>query len=120
MKRDPDLIRKMVLAIEDAPSGWAPKLSFDGYTSAQVGYHAYLLVDGGLAKGVDVTTHGSQGPEVLITTLTSAGHDFAEAARDEKRWKKAMQIVMEQGGTITVDLLKQLLVTLMKGAFGVP
>ncbi len=30
MKCDPDLIRKMVLAIEDAPSGWAPKLSFVG------------------------------------------------------------------------------------------
>ena len=120
MKRDPDLIRKMVLAIEDAPSGWAPQLAFDGYTSAQVGYHAYLLVDGGLAKGVDVSTGSSQGPEALITSLTSAGHDFAEAARDEKRWNKAMRIVVEQGGTITIDLLKQLLVTLMKSALGLP
>jgi hypothetical protein len=120
MKRDHDLIRRMVLAIEDAPSGWAPDLSVEGYTPAQVGYHAYLLVDGGLARGVDVSTHGSQGPEALITSLTWAGHDFADAARDDTRWKSAMRTVAEKGGIVTFDVLKQLLVVLMKGAFGLP
>jgi len=42
MKRDLDLIRKMVLAMEEAPTGYAPEPLFDGYTPAQVGYHAYL------------------------------------------------------------------------------
>jgi hypothetical protein len=32
MRRDMDLIRKMILAIEDHPSGWAPQdLTVDGY-----------------------------------------------------------------------------------------
>src|SRR6266545_4070275 len=103
MKRDLDLIRKMVLAIEDAPSGWAPKLSIDGYTPTQVGYHAYLLVDAGLVRGHDVTIHGGTGQEALITSLTWAGHEFAEAARDDTRWEKAMGIVKDKGGTITLD-----------------
>ena len=118
MKRDVDLIRKMVFAIEDADSGWAPKLSFDGYTESQVGYHAYLLVDAGLVKGADVSTHGSQAPQALITSLTWAGHEFADAARDETRWKKALGIVTEKGGTITFEILKQLLLNLMKETFG--
>ena len=66
-----------------------PEFSFEGYTPSQVGYHAYLLVDACLAKGVDVTTHGSQAPAALITSLTWAGYEFAEAARDDTRWKKA-------------------------------
>ncbi len=118
MKRDLDLIRKMILEIEDAPSGWAPDLAIEGYAPEQVSYHAYLIVDAGLAQGKDVTTMGSHGPEALITSLTWAGHEFAEAAREETRWKKAMGIVKEKGGTITLDVLTQLLGGLMRGAFG--
>jgi len=120
MKRNLELIRKMVLAIKDAPSGWAPDLSFEGYTSAQIGYHAYLLVDAGLSRGSDASTMDSEGPEAMITSLTWAGHEFAEAARDDTRWNKAMCTVKDKGGTITLNLLMQLLCSLMKAAFGLP
>jgi hypothetical protein len=120
MKRDLELIRKMVLAIEDAPSGWAPDLKVEGYSDAQVGYHAYLLIDAGLAKGEDASTMGSEAPEGFISCLTWAGHEFADAARDETRWKKAMGVVQEKGGTVTIGVLTQLLVALMKGALGIP
>jgi hypothetical protein len=33
-----DLIRKMVLAFEDHPTGWAPELQLDGVTEDQIGY----------------------------------------------------------------------------------
>lgn len=120
MQRDWNLIREMVLAIEDHPSGWAPELSFEEYTQEQIKYHAYLLVDAQLARGQDVTTLGSSGPEALITSLTWAGHEFAEAARDDTRWTRAMGIVKEKGGAITVNLLGQLLGSLMKSSFGLP
>jgi hypothetical protein len=120
MKRDLELIRKMVLAIEDAPSGWAPDLKFDGYSDAQVGYHAYLLIDAGLARGQDASTIGSDAPEGFITSLTWAGHEFADAAQDETRWKKAMGVVQEKGGTVTIGVLTQLLIALMKGTLGLP
>ncbi len=120
MKRDLDLIRKMVLAIEEAPTGYAPQLSFDSYTESQVGYHAYLMVDAGLAKGEDVSAMGSEGPEAMITSLTWAGHEFAEAARDDTRWQKAMGLVKDKGGSVTLGVLTQLLTGLMKGAFGLP
>lgn len=120
MKRDLELMRKMVIAIEDAPSGWAPDLKFDGYSDAQVGYHAYLLIDAGLARGQDASTMGSDAPQGFITSLTWAGHEFADAARDETRWKKAMGVVQEKGGTVTIGVLTQLLIALMKGALGLP
>ena len=101
-------------------SGWAPKLAIDGYTSTQVSYNAYLLIDAGLAKGQEVTTMGSEGPVALITSLTWAGHEFAGVARDDIRWKKVMGIVKDKGETITLDLLKQLIGSLMRGTFGLP
>ena len=120
MKRDLDLIRKMLLAIEEAPSGWAPELKIEGYSETQVGYHAYLMIDAGLARGSDASAMGSEAPEGMITSLMWAGHEFAEAARDEKLWKKAMGLVAEKGGSITLDVMKDLLISLMRRALGLP
>src|SRR3712207_3904379 len=115
MKRDMDLIRKIVLAVEDAPSGHAPDLQLDGYTKEQIGYHSYLIVDAGFAAGVDWTSHGDPGPQWLLTHLTWAGHEFADAARDESRWNSAKTTVKDKAGTVTTGVLTQLLSALMKG-----
>src|SRR5262245_22030484 len=103
MKRDLDLIRKIVLKIEEAPTGWAPQgLKIEGYEDDQIGYHSYLIVDAGLARGQDVTHFGSSGPTWIITNLTTAGHDFAQAARDQTRWKSVMDFVRSKGGDVTI------------------
>lgn len=121
MRRDMELIRKIVLALEDAPTGYAPDdLSVEGYTSAQFGYHSYLMIDAGLSEGERVDHMDSDGPEAILRNLTWAGHEFADAARDESRWKKAMGIVHEQGGTVTLSVLTQLLTALMRNAIGLP
>ncbi|HQU32800.1 MAG TPA: DUF2513 domain-containing protein [Thermoanaerobaculaceae bacterium] len=120
MKRDLDLIRKIVLAIEESPSGFAPKLSLGGYSDAQIGYHEYLLISAGYATGQETTNMGSEGPEAMIRSLTWAGHEFADAARDDSRWNRALGMVKDKSGTITLELLKQLLSTLMRNALGLP
>lgn len=105
-----DLIRKMVLAVEDHPSGWAPKLEFEGYTPGQVGYHAYLLVDAGLAAGLDATDMDSDGPFYEVQNLTAAGHDFAEAARNQFVWDEVREEMRRKGVvSATLDVLKKLL-----------
>lgn len=121
MKRDLELIRKILLMVESSPTGYAPdEIIVEGYTAEQIGYHAYLMIQAGLVEGSDVTNMESPGPEWRINNLTWWGHEFAEAARDESRWKKAMGIIKEKGGSITMDVLKDLLTSLMKGAFGIP
>jgi hypothetical protein len=120
MKRDLELLRKIVLAIEDSPSGYAPDLQIPGYTSEQIGYHSYLLVDSGYAKGDDVTDNASPSPDWRISHLTSAGHDFADAARNEGIWRKAMDTVKTKAGTVTLDVMKQLLISLAKRSLELP
>ena len=109
MKRDFDLFRKILLFVENAPSGFAPTIVLDGYSGAEIGYHAHLLIEAGLARGVDVTNLGSTAPESLITNLTWAGHEFAELARDQSRWEQAMSSLRAEGRGVTFDELKRLL-----------
>ena len=111
MKRDMELVRKMVLLMEDHPSGRAPRgMNIEGYTREQLGYHAYLLVDCGLAEGSDVTTTGHSGPEYMISHLTSAGHDFADSARTQYIWDEVTAEMKEKGiVSATLDILKKLL-----------
>lgn len=109
MKRDFDLFRKILLLVENAPSGFAPTIVLDGYSGAEIGYHAHLLIEAGLARGVDVTNLGSKAPESLITDLTWTGHEFAELARDQSRWEQAMSSLQAEGRGVTLDELKRLL-----------
>ena len=120
MKRDMELIRKMVLAVEEGPNGYAPDdLRIEGYTAEQLGYHAHLLVEDSLATG-PITTHiNGSGPSAQITALTWSGHDFADVVRDETRWRKAMGIVQEKGGAVTLDIIKDVLLRLARASLGV-
>jgi hypothetical protein len=119
VRRDWELIRKVVLAVEDRqPAEWLPELEVEGYTPEQIGYHSYLIVDAGLAKGVDVRTLDDMLPNWQLSYLTSAGHDFADAARSDTTWKKATAIVKDKGSGVTVDVMKQLLISVIKNALG--
>lgn len=40
MKRDMDLVRKILLAIEEDPTGHTPKCEFEGYSEQDVRYNA--------------------------------------------------------------------------------
>lgn len=115
MKRDLELIRKIILRMEDAPTGAAPKTELEGYSRMAVGYHNYLIVDAGLAEGRDATTRASQGsPEWVLAHLTSRGHDFAEAARDEARWKTALQ----KAGAMALPIFIETLIGYVKSKIG--
>lgn len=79
-----------------------------------------MALEAGLVDGSDVTSSGSTDPSAMITRLTWQGHEFLDASRDETRWKKAMDIVKEKVGSIPIDLLKDLLKSLMKASLGLP
>jgi hypothetical protein len=119
MKRDMELIRKMVLTVEDAPDGYAPDLiPMEGYSDEQVAYHAWLIIQAGLATGPITTCSGNSGPTAQILNLTWDGHEFAAMARDDTAWNKTMGIVREKGGAVTLDVMKALLTQVVKAGLG--
>jgi uncharacterized protein DUF2513 len=119
MKRDMELIRKTVLAVEDAPTGYVRDgLDVGGYTDEQIAYHAHLMIQAGLATGAFTTHLGSSSPSAQLTSLTWDGHEFAAMARDDTAWNKMMGIVQEKGGALTLDVAKALLSQLVKAGLG--
>jgi hypothetical protein len=119
MKRDLELIRKMILAVEDLPTASVSgELKIDGYTEEQIGYHSYLIVDAGLAEGFNVGGINSSGPMWMIDHLTSAGHDFADASRNEGTWQKAVSIIKEKAGGATIEMVKEVLLSVIKSGAG--
>jgi len=98
VKRDMDLIRAMLLAIESDPSGFAPKIEIPDYTEEQINYHAFLLGEAGLAEVSSITTNSSKSPEAMVKHLTWAGHEFLDSARDNTIWNQAKDKIGKIGG----------------------
>lgn len=117
MKRDMDLIREILLAIESEDHGFASKIEIPGYTEEQIDYHAYLLGEAGLAKVCDVTHQGSKSPEAMISCLTWSGHEFLDSARENNRWNQAKEMIKKIGGA-SIEIWGSLLTDLMKKSLG--
>jgi len=120
MKRDLDLIRKLVLAVEVLPTGFSLEyLTIDGYTDEQIGYHSYLICDSGWAVGIDRTELGDKSPQWIISHLTSAGHDFADASRSDTVWSKVRTRIATVGGSASLDVVKEVLGSAAKATLGI-
>ena len=110
MKRDMDLVRKIILAIESHEHGSMDEMVVvDGYSDEQVGYHAHLMLQAGLIDGFDISARDENSPTVQPTSLTWAGHEFADNARNDTTWNKAKTTVAEKVGTVAFGVLTELL-----------
>ena len=103
MKRDFELIRKLLLEIE------GEKVDLSSYTEDQILYHKALLLEAGLAEG---KPHYPNKPteipdKVIIRKLTWEGHNFIDAIRDDDRWKKSKEWIREAGKILTLETIKE-------------
>ena len=123
MKRDMDLVRKILMACADHEHGSAPALQVGGYSDEQIGYHVYLMMQAGLVEGADITDLACQSPQAMLTSVTWEGHEFLEASRDDGLWTKAKQAAGSTGGMV-LSVLKSVLIDLAtkaaKKAAGLP
>jgi len=82
MKRDMDLVRKILLQLQ-ASNGQQPDLQplMDaGHSERQWAEHCALLVEAGLAEPLIYNNSELDGtPLIILSRLTWAGHDFIEA-----------------------------------------
>lgn len=98
MQRDMDLIRALLLQIEEGSS----KLP-DTYPKEQILYHKRLLIEGGYAKG-DTMYGGNKLQAAAITELTVKGHDFLDVVRNDAIWQKTKNEV-EKVGTTSISIV---------------
>ncbi len=121
MKRDMNLVRSILLVLEKYDHGHAPdKLTIEGFSEEQIGYHIYLMGQAGLLDVTVVTSCQSPSPTAIPIGMTWQGHDFLELAREPSRWRQAIDKVTKAGAAMTIDILKSVLVTLANQALQLP
>lgn len=105
MKRDLDLIREILLAIEDfepetlsSLQGISPR-DFSG-TLPQNLHHITMLIDAGY---IDKVTEDLE-PTFVVRGMTMAGHDFLDAIRDKTVWEQTKTRLGQAGGW-TLDIV---------------
>lgn len=116
MKRDMDLVRKILFAVEESED---ENIELDRFGDDQdrVYRHVELMEEYGLVKAIIIP--GGDGPEeeivhCTVKRLTWKGHDFLDKARDESIWREAKRICIEKTGGLALEVLDSVLTRLIK------
>lgn len=115
MKRDMDLVRKILFALEARSS---PKAVFvlpiEGYDELTVKYHLLLLAQAGLIDFEPEMTKTGRVIRPLVLGLNWAGHEFLDAVRSDTVWRKVIKYGKDKGGSLPFDLAKAAALNLLK------
>jgi hypothetical protein len=107
MRRDPDLLRDIMLAAEDQPAGqklFGSSLKSCCFNPYELGDHVQQLIEAGYLDGV-VHFHGKEiPPKIVIDRIKTAGHDFLQAMREDTVWKHVKSKVMVPTASWTLGL----------------
>jgi DNA-binding transcriptional ArsR family regulator len=109
MKRDMDLIRELLLKLEEYPKALedvvhitpdAPGIQVAGYEVDQISYHLSLIEEAGL---IDTRGAGAQ-IGIYFYRLSWDGHEFIDTVRDSEVWRR-VKAGAAQAGAASVSLL---------------
>ena len=117
MKRDMDLIRRILLEMEanQNPDG-GMKIEARGYSDGQIAYHLKLLKEAGLIHAIDTTSF--QGMSFIPLNITWRGHEFIEATRNEGVWQKLKAELKDRGMSLPFQLIEALAVKIVAESMG--
>lgn len=110
MKRDIDVIRKVLLALEKLdhlPNGYhdlrgQKAIHIEGVDCNEVSAHVEILLDAGLFNSTNSNPYWGK-----FRSLTWEGHDFLDSVQDEQIWAETKKGAAA-AGSFTFDILKAL------------
>lgn len=108
MKRDMDLIRKILFYIEEnyvAGQG-AINISIDGYSDGEIFEHCQLAYQDGLIQEPLYSSTLLAGCSCMVNNLTSSGYDFLDKIREDTIWNKTKAIMKEKGLPMVTGTIK--------------
>lgn len=111
MRRDMELVRSLLLRIEDMAeavekAGDRAALTFDvegdregleAYTPSRVLYHLHLLQKAGFVEGQELLSSGREVNQFALDGITWEGHEFLDDVRDPALWKKTKKGAKKAG-----------------------
>lgn len=107
MKRNMDLIRDILLAVEadDKGDGRWVTLNIDGVSDVVLTEHLFMMDEAGLIEGNNTSTLSRR--DYQVRRLAWLGHDFLDAIRDPEIWKRT-KAGAKKAGTETIEFLWEL------------
>src|SRR5690606_14013063 len=106
MKRDLDLVRKILLEVEEKETinGYQQDLEIAGYSQDAIRYHLRIMQDADLIKYTAYMPSG-----IIIDKLTWQGHDFIAMSNNSQLWETTKKTALEKGMDFTIDLAVKIL-----------
>ncbi len=109
MKRDMELVRKILFEIENKhKSGALVNLNIEGYDMETVAYHCQIMYEAGLVLSYKPFHTGEGLYSFAVGGLTWDGNDYLEKTRDDTIWRKIMQVITDKGLPFTIDIVKSI------------
>lgn len=106
MKRNLDLIRNILFAVENSNS-IDVSLTLNSLSKLHrdqdlILYHVFLLDDVGFIIGIIDET----APYISIARLTNEGHDYLDSIRDDSVWKQTKSTLGKISGSASLEVVK--------------
>lgn len=120
MKRDLDLIRHILLTIENADSDrlHLSDFSTDAYDECTVSHHLKLLLDCDYIDAVSRNAIGCPYTIFIVSRITSQGYDYLDSVRNTSVWEKTKKVLAEVGGSASLDAVKSLASSILLKTLG--
>jgi hypothetical protein len=106
MKRDMDIIRRIILETAELPYGETLE-SLEGISEEAFITHVIWLQEAGLIEADAQAGSGSFAQYAIVFRLTWDGCEFSDAIQDDTLWNKAKEVVLKPGLSFTFDTLKE-------------
>lgn len=109
MKRDWDLIRQVLIEIEQLDPAKHEQIQYGpaSYSTEPIkDSQAVLLWEAGFVKGVDAGS--SDGDAVIAQDLTWSGHELLDSMRSKAVWERIKTVAQTKGLELTFDTVKAL------------
>lgn len=117
MKRDMDLIRKILFYVEENYVAGGPEIDvhIDGYLDSIIYEHCILMKDDGLIMKL-LDTSSLESKSCKIGNLTSEGFDFLDKIRTDTVWNRTKSVINEKGLPLITGTIKTISTAIITAA----
>lgn len=120
VKRDMDLIRNLLIKVEEVYEPGAGSINFskiriDGYDDKVIAEHLLLMKEAGLIRNINAKQYVTGSTMLSIGNLTNEGYDTLEKFRNDTVWNKTKEIARDKGLPMLIDIFSQVASTVIAG-----
>ncbi len=116
MKRDWDLIRKILLEIERKESAKFENITIQEFEFGKIAEHVAILKEAGLIEAETPRSASGTFKLAIVSRLTWEGHEFMELSRNDSFWNKAIKQMKDKALPATISVITEVIKEIIKNS----